>query len=76
MAAGCCPAARTAGPANAGYKQQMDNENVTEIVELPNRGHALVIDHGWREVADTALKLRSTYRPGGISDRHLIDGST
>jgi pimeloyl-ACP methyl ester carboxylesterase len=26
-----------------------------EIVEIPNRGHALVIDSGWREVADTAL---------------------
>ena len=28
---------------------------MTEIVEMPNRGHALVIDSGWREVADTAL---------------------
>jgi hypothetical protein len=28
---------------------------VTEIVEVPNRGHALVIDSGWREVAETAL---------------------
>jgi hypothetical protein len=28
---------------------------VTEIVEMPNRGHALTIDSGWREVAGTAL---------------------
>jgi non-heme chloroperoxidase len=28
---------------------------VTEFVEIPNRGHALTIDHGWREVADKAL---------------------
>jgi hypothetical protein len=28
---------------------------VTEIVKIPNRGHALTIDHGWREVAQTAL---------------------
>ena len=41
--------------ANASYKQQKRNEGVTEIVEMPNRGHALVVDHGWREVADTAL---------------------
>src|SRR5436190_2014454 len=41
--------------ANASYKQQKKNPGVTEIVELPNRGHALVIDSGWREVADTAL---------------------
>jgi pimeloyl-ACP methyl ester carboxylesterase len=37
------------------YKKQKRNPSVTEIVELPNRGHALVIDSGWREVADTAL---------------------
>lgn len=24
-------------------------------VEIPGRGHALTIDSGWREVADTAL---------------------
>jgi non-heme chloroperoxidase len=41
--------------ANASYKKQSRNEAVTEIVELPNRGHALTIDSGWREVADTAL---------------------
>ena len=40
---------------NASYKQQKRNEGVTEIVEIPNRGHALVIDSGWRDVADTAL---------------------
>jgi hypothetical protein len=28
---------------------------VTEIVEIPNRGHALTIDSGGRTVADTAL---------------------
>ena len=28
---------------------------MTEIVEIPNRGHSLTIDSGWREVADTAL---------------------
>ncbi|MDP9224682.1 MAG: alpha/beta hydrolase, partial [Actinomycetota bacterium] len=24
---------------------------------IPGRGHALTIDHGWREVADTALNF-------------------
>ena len=28
---------------------------MTEFVEMAGRGHALVIDGGWREVADTAL---------------------
>ena len=41
--------------ANASYKQQKDNEGVTEIIEIKGRGHALTIDSGWREVADTAL---------------------
>src|SRR2546427_3815886 len=41
--------------ANASYNQQKRNQNVTEIVKMPNRGHALVIDSGWREVADKAL---------------------
>ena len=41
--------------ANAAYKLQRRNPGVTEIVKVPNRGHALTIDHGWREVAETAL---------------------
>jgi len=41
--------------ANASYKKQKRNQAVTEIIEMPNRGHGLVIDSGWREVADTAL---------------------
>ena len=41
--------------ANASYKKQAHNPGVTEITEMPNRGHALTIDNGWREVADTAL---------------------
>ncbi|MEU6200271.1 alpha/beta hydrolase [Streptomyces sp. NPDC047061] len=41
--------------ANASYKQQLHNPGVTEITEIPNRGHALTIDSGWQEVAETAL---------------------
>jgi non-heme chloroperoxidase len=41
--------------ANASFKRQQKNPGVTEIIEIPNRGHALTIDSGWREVADTAL---------------------
>jgi non-heme chloroperoxidase len=41
--------------ANASFKRQRRNASVTEIVEIPNRGHALTIDSGWRDVADTAL---------------------
>jgi pimeloyl-ACP methyl ester carboxylesterase len=41
--------------ANASYKKQKRNPGVTEIVKIPNRGHSLTIDSGWREVAQTAL---------------------
>jgi pimeloyl-ACP methyl ester carboxylesterase len=41
--------------ANAAYKLQKRNPGVTEIVKMPNRGHALTIDHGWLEVANTSL---------------------
>src|SRR6266446_3994848 len=41
--------------AKAAYKQQQRNAGVTEYVEIKGRGHALVIDHGWRDVADKAL---------------------
>jgi pimeloyl-ACP methyl ester carboxylesterase len=45
------PGAMAAGT----YNKQKRNPGVTEIIEMPDRGHALVIDSGWREVADTAL---------------------
>jgi pimeloyl-ACP methyl ester carboxylesterase len=41
--------------ANASYKKQSRNEAVTEIEKIPNRGHSLTIDSGWREVAERAL---------------------
>lgn len=37
------------------YHIQQRNKNVTEIVLMPDRGHALIIDSRWREVADAAL---------------------
>jgi pimeloyl-ACP methyl ester carboxylesterase len=42
---------------DATFKKQERNKGVTEFVEIPNRGHALTIDNGWREVADTALRF-------------------
>jgi len=41
----------------AAYKIQAENFGVTEFVSVPGRGHALTIDHGWREVADIALNF-------------------
>jgi pimeloyl-ACP methyl ester carboxylesterase len=47
--------------ANAAYNLQKRNPAVTEIVKMPNRGHSLTIDHGWREVAETALAFVKRY---------------
>ncbi len=47
--------------ANASFKIQERNAGVTEIVEIPNRGHALIIDSGWREVAEKALAFVKRY---------------
>ena len=41
--------------ASASFKRQRHNPQVTELVSVPNRGHALTIDSGWRGVADKAL---------------------
>ena len=40
---------------NASYKIQSKNPGVTEIEHIKGRGHSLVIDHGWKDVADAAL---------------------
>jgi pimeloyl-ACP methyl ester carboxylesterase len=49
--------------ANAAYKLQRRNPGVTEIMQMKDRGHALVIDHGWQDVAETALDFVKRYVP-------------
>jgi fermentation-respiration switch protein FrsA (DUF1100 family) len=43
--------------AKASYKKERKNDAVTEFLTLPERGHALTIDSGWRDVADKALEF-------------------
>lgn len=43
--------------ANAAYKRQRRNAAPTEIIEMAGRGHSLIVDSGWREVAETALSF-------------------
>jgi pimeloyl-ACP methyl ester carboxylesterase len=49
--------------ANAAFKRQRHNPAVTEIETIPNRGHALTIDSGWREVAEKALAFVKRFAP-------------
>jgi pimeloyl-ACP methyl ester carboxylesterase len=39
----------------ATLKQYRHSDAVTELLEFPDRGHSLTIDHGWRDVADATL---------------------
>ena len=39
----------------ASFKKEKRNKAVTELVEVPGRGHALTIDDGWQSVAQLAL---------------------
>jgi len=48
---------------NAAYKRQRKNPNPTEIVEIDGRGHSLVFDSGWADVADVVLDFL---------DRHAV----
>ncbi|MGW5465348.1 alpha/beta hydrolase [Streptomyces sp. NPDC003996] len=39
----------------AAYKLYGDSTATTDLKQLPDRGHSLVVDQGWRAVADCAL---------------------
>jgi non-heme chloroperoxidase len=62
--------------ANASFKRQRRNPAVTEFEKVPNRGHALTIDSGWREVAERALAFVKRFVDGatdparGAPDQH------
>jgi pimeloyl-ACP methyl ester carboxylesterase len=55
--------------ANAAFKRQQQNPSVTELEKVPNRGHSLTIDSGWREVAERALAFVKRFA-GGATERH------
>src|ERR671916_324775 len=58
--------------ANAAYKRQRRNPAVTEFEGVPNRGHALTIDSGWREVAEKALAFVERF-VGSATERRAAD---
>jgi non-heme chloroperoxidase len=53
--------------AHASYARQRRNPGVTEFREIPNRGHALTIDDGWREVAEVALAFVKEHHPARVA---------
>jgi non-heme chloroperoxidase len=55
--------------ARASFAIEKRNAGVTEIVEIPGRGHALTIDHGWRDVAETALAFAQRFVAVAVARR-------
>jgi pimeloyl-ACP methyl ester carboxylesterase len=47
----------------AAYKLYAKSPAVTELRQFPDRGHSLVLDHGWREVADVVREWVETKVP-------------
>ena len=47
--------------AKASFKKESKNSGVTEYRVIEGRGHALTIDAGWQDVADTALAFVQRY---------------
>jgi len=60
--------------ASASFRQQQANPGLTEIVQLPHRGHSLVIDSGWREVADTALAFVQRFAVADVFESAYLFG--
>jgi non-heme chloroperoxidase len=48
---------------HAEFERQNRNANPTEIASIPNRGHSLTIDNGWKTVADIAADFVQRYAP-------------
>lgn len=47
--------------ASATYRRQTRSASPTELTEAPGRGHSLVVDDGWAEVADNVLAFLSRH---------------
>jgi non-heme chloroperoxidase len=50
--------------ATASFNKQRRNNAVTRLQEIAGRGHSLVFDSGWPEVAETALQFLKECDPG------------
>jgi non-heme chloroperoxidase len=48
---------------NASYKRQRKNAGFTDVTEIPGRGHSLVVDDGWPDVAAKALAFLAEHAP-------------
>jgi len=54
---------------SAAYRRQRRNPGVTEVRQIGHRGHSLIIDSGWPEVADAALAFVQRHDPSTLTVR-------
>jgi len=52
-----------AAVARASFKKQQRNDSITELYEFEDRGHSLIVDHGWKDVADVSLSFARRVAP-------------
>ncbi|MCP3143945.1 alpha/beta hydrolase [Pyxidicoccus xibeiensis] len=58
----------------AEYRRYRKAPTVTDYKVFSDRGHSLVIDHGWREIAETALEwlARQRLAPTATGEEHFL----
>ncbi|QSQ21942.1 alpha/beta hydrolase [Pyxidicoccus parkwayensis] len=61
----------------AAYNLYRKSPSVNDYKVFPDRGHSLVIDHGWKEVAETALEWLSNHglSPTAMGDAAFMTGT-
>jgi pimeloyl-ACP methyl ester carboxylesterase len=51
----------------ASFAKQKRNPSTTEMIEVPGRGHSLVFDSGWQDVAAIALSFVQRFAPASAA---------
>ncbi|MBX7450229.1 alpha/beta hydrolase [Mycolicibacterium sp. 3033] len=57
--------------AKGAYHRYRKTADITDFHEFNSRGHSLTVDHGWREVADTALSWLAHRNAVGCAAREM-----
>jgi pimeloyl-ACP methyl ester carboxylesterase len=52
---------------SAAWERQLRNPGETEMKRIPGAGHSLVIDHGWKGVAECSLAFVKVHAPASVA---------
>jgi non-heme chloroperoxidase len=56
---------------SAAFRRQQRNPGVTVFREFEDRGHSLILDHGWEQVANLALTFVHEHHPAGAGGQFV-----